>query len=98
MSEAFYAVAEPRASSGEAYPMPEAFYWLLLWSFQERKHQPLPNGTAQNSIRGIGMSEAKQNYYGGLCTEMYEILHEKAPQDRTGLLPFPMRGKDKENP
>ena len=27
------------------------------------------------------MSEAKQNYYGELCTEMYEILHEKAPQD-----------------
>ena len=27
------------------------------------------------------MSELKQNYYGSLCTEMYEILHEKAPQD-----------------
>lgn len=27
------------------------------------------------------MVEAKQNYYGNLCTEMYEILHEKAPQD-----------------
>lgn len=27
------------------------------------------------------MSESKQNYYGSLCTEMYEILHEKAPQD-----------------
>lgn len=21
------------------------------------------------------------NYYGNLCTEMYEILHDKAPQD-----------------
>ena len=35
MSEAFYAVAEPRAASGEAYPMPEAFYWLLLWGFKK---------------------------------------------------------------
>lgn len=23
----------------------------------------------------------QKNYYGHLCTEMYEILHEKAPQD-----------------
>lgn len=27
------------------------------------------------------MSELKQNYYGSLCTEMYEILHVEAPQD-----------------
>lgn len=27
------------------------------------------------------MDNLKQNYYGSLCTEMYEILHEKAPQD-----------------
>ncbi len=27
------------------------------------------------------MNEQKQNYYGSLCTEMYEILHEKAPED-----------------
>ena len=27
------------------------------------------------------MSELKQNYYGSLCTEMYEILHKEAPQD-----------------
>ncbi len=27
------------------------------------------------------MDDIKQNYYGSLCTEMYEILHEKAPQD-----------------
>ena len=27
------------------------------------------------------MSELKQNYYGSLCTEMYEILHKQAPQD-----------------
>lgn len=24
--------------------------------------------------------ELKKNYYGSLCTEMYEILHEKAPR------------------
>ena len=27
------------------------------------------------------MSKLKQNYYGSLCTEMYEILHKQAPQD-----------------
>ena len=27
------------------------------------------------------MSELKQNYYGSLCTEMYEILHEQVPKD-----------------
>lgn len=27
------------------------------------------------------MSEINKNYYGSLCTEMYEILHKKAPQD-----------------
>lgn len=27
------------------------------------------------------MRKVKKNYYGSLCTEMYEILHEKAPQD-----------------
>lgn len=27
------------------------------------------------------MSENRQNYYGSLCTQMYEILHEKAPRD-----------------
>ena len=27
------------------------------------------------------MNDPKQNYYGKLCVEMYEILHEEAPQD-----------------
>ena len=27
------------------------------------------------------MSDVKRNYYGSLCTEMYEILHEEAPKD-----------------
>lgn len=27
------------------------------------------------------MSELKQNYYGSLCTELYEILHETAPEE-----------------
>ena len=27
------------------------------------------------------MDELIQNYYGSLCTEMYEILHEQAPQE-----------------
>ena len=25
--------------------------------------------------------EMIKNYYGSLCTEMYEILHKEAPQD-----------------
>lgn len=40
------------------------------------------------------MSESKQNYYGSLCTEMYEILHEKAPQDELGFyLSYAENGK-----
>ena len=27
------------------------------------------------------MEEIKRNYYGSLCTEMYEILHKEAPQE-----------------
>lgn len=27
------------------------------------------------------MDEVKQNYYGSLCSDMYEILHKQAPQD-----------------
>ena len=27
------------------------------------------------------MKEITKNYYGRLCTEMYEILHREAPQD-----------------
>lgn len=26
-------------------------------------------------------NEVRQNYYGSLCTEMYELLHEKVPED-----------------
>ena len=40
------------------------------------------------------MSEAKQNYYGELCTELYEILHEKAPQDELDFY-LSYAGKDK---
>lgn len=36
----------------------------------------------------------KKNYYGSLCTEMYEILHEKAPQDELDFyLSYAERGK-----
>lgn len=34
-----------------------------------------------NKLRGILMGLHKQNYYGSLCTEMYEILHKQAPRD-----------------
>lgn len=27
------------------------------------------------------MNQIRQNYYGSLCTELYEILHDKAPED-----------------
>ena len=94
MSEAFYAVAEPRAASGEAYPRPEAFYWLLLWVFKKGSISHCLMAQPKNNIRGTGMSEAKQNYYGGLCTEMYEILHEKAPQDELDFY-LSYAGKDK---
>ena len=35
-----------------------------------------------------------KNYYGSLCTEMYEILHEKAPQDELNFyLSYAEKGK-----
>lgn len=40
------------------------------------------------------MSELKQNYYGSLCTEMYEILHAHAPQDELDFyLSYAEKGK-----
>lgn len=40
------------------------------------------------------MRELKQNYYGSLCTEMYEILHEQAPQDELDFyLSYAEKGK-----
>ena len=40
------------------------------------------------------MSELRQNYYGSLCTEMYEILHAKAPQDELNFyLSYAQKGK-----
>ena len=40
------------------------------------------------------MSELKQNNYGSLCTEMYEILHEQAPQDELDFyLSYAEKGK-----
>lgn len=40
------------------------------------------------------MSVTKQNYYGSLCTEMYEILHEKAPEDELDFyLSYAEKGK-----
>ena len=40
------------------------------------------------------MSKLKQNYYGSLCTEMYEILNQKAPQDELDFyLSYAEKGK-----
>lgn len=40
------------------------------------------------------MGELKQNYYGSLCTEMYEILHEQAPLDELNFyLSYAEKGK-----
>ena len=40
------------------------------------------------------MHGLKQNHYGSLCTEMYEILHEKAPQDELDFyLSYAEKGK-----
>lgn len=33
----------------------------------------------------FAMSKTEQNYYGSLCTEMYEILHAQAPRDELVL-------------
>lgn len=41
------------------------------------------------------MGESKQNYYGSLCTEMYEILHEQAPQDELDFyISYAEKGKN----
>lgn len=40
------------------------------------------------------MKETRQNYYGSLCTEMYELLHETAPQDELDFyLSYAKKGK-----
>lgn len=40
------------------------------------------------------MDELKQNYYGSLCTEMYEILHKQVPQDELDFyLSYAEKGK-----
>lgn len=40
------------------------------------------------------MGELKQNYYGSLCTEMYEILQEQAPQNELDFyLSYAEKGK-----
>lgn len=42
----------------------------------------------------LEMDEVKQNYYGSLCTDMYEILHEQAPQDELDFyLSYAEKGK-----
>ena len=40
------------------------------------------------------MSRPKQNYYGSLCAEMYEILHETAPREELDFyLSYAEKGK-----
>lgn len=41
------------------------------------------------------MDKIQKNDYGSLCTEMYEILHEKAPEKELASI-FPMRKKGNE--
>lgn len=41
------------------------------------------------------MNQQKQNYYGDLCTEMYELLHESTPQDELGFYLSYAKPKDK---
>ena len=41
------------------------------------------------------MEQIRQNYYGNLCTEMYEILHSEAPSDELDFyLSYAEKGKD----
>ena len=45
------------------------------------------------------MEQIKQNYYGSLCTEMYEILHKVAPNDELRFyLSYAKKGKKFWNP
>ena len=38
----------------------------------------------------------EKNYYGNLCTEMYEILHAEAPQDELNFyLSYAEKGKNR---
>ena len=40
------------------------------------------------------MEQIRQNYYGNLCTEMYEILHREAPSDELDFyLSYAEKGK-----
>ncbi len=40
------------------------------------------------------MNEVRKNYYGSLCTEMYEILHERAAEDELNFyLSYAEKGK-----
>ena len=42
----------------------------------------------------LEMDEVKKNYYGSLCANMYEILHEQAPQDELNFyLSYAEKGK-----
>ena len=42
----------------------------------------------------LEMDEVKKNYYGSLCADMYEILHEQAPQDELNFyLSYAEKGK-----
>ena len=47
-----------------------------------------------NCFRMCEMGKRKQNYYGSLCTEMYEILHEQAPRNELNFyLPMQKKGR-----
>lgn len=40
------------------------------------------------------LEQIRQNYYGNLCTEMYEILHSEAPSDELDFyLSYAEKGK-----
>lgn len=40
------------------------------------------------------MEQIRQNYYGNLCTEMYEILHREVPADELDFyLSYAEKGK-----
>ena len=44
------------------------------------------------------MNDPKQNYYGKLCVEMYEILHEEAPQGELNFyLSYAEKGNKQRN-
>ena len=54
----------------------------------------LPSSLPRIKAGGNNLEQIRQNYYGNLCTKMYEILHKEAPADELDFI-FLMQKKEK---